>query len=270
MQNLATRMMINVLGIPAILLLTHRGGIAFTLFFTVIAFVSQVELYLLMRRKGYRPLLIGASLAGIVWMFTVYFFPEKLFVLLIFLTAIVFISGLFREVQGATVDIAESILGFIYLPLMLSTLILLRFGHAEGESVLMMLFAAIWICDSLAYVFGKWLGHKKIAPNISPGKTVVGCIAGVVGALLTVYLFYVLKWSPDSMSFIEVLWFGLLCGTFGQAGDFVESVFKRDAGVKDSSTLLLGHGGMLDRFDSFFIGAPVIFLYVLYLTWIAS
>jgi len=67
-----------------------------------------------------------------------------------------------------------------------------------------------------------------------------------------------------------VLWFGLLCGTFGQAGDFVESVFKRDAGVKDSSTLLLGHGGMLDRFDSFFIGAPVIFLYMSYLNWSVS
>jgi len=262
MTNFATRMLINVIGIPALLLLINLGGIPFVMFLTVVAFIAQVELYLLMRKKGADPLIVPTVIAGIVWMFVAYYAPEYLFSLLIGLVALILLTGLFRKVQGATFDLAGTLLGLIYLPVLISTTILMRNIVDYGNSIVTLMFVTIWICDSLAYVFGKWLGRRKIAPLVSPHKTVAGCVGGLFGAIATVLIFYWLKWTPGFMSIPELLIFALLAGVFGQAGDFVESLFKRDAEVKDSSNLLLGHGGMLDRFDSFFIGAPVIFLYI--------
>lgn len=265
MHNLATRMIINVLGIPAILLMVKIGGIPFLLFFMVIAAVSQVELYLLIAEKGQRPALFLATLLGALWMLTVFFIPQYAFPVLIGMVTIILLAGLFRPIQGASVNLATTLLGVFYPPILLSTLFLIRSNTHDGRQILFMLFASIWICDSLAYVFGKWLGRRKIAPHISPHKTVAGCVGGLAGAVVTVLIFWYLGWQPDFMSFNQVIIFGILTGVLGQAGDFVESIFKRDAGVKDSSRLLLGHGGMLDRFDSFFIGAPVVYLYI---TWL--
>jgi len=262
MKNFTTRMLINVIGIPALLLLIRLGGIPFILFLTVMAGIAQVELYLLMRKKGANPLMIPAVLAGIVWMFASYFRPDLLFYLLIGLVSLLFLTGLFRNIQNATLDLAGTLLGFIYLPVLISTIILMRNIDGSGPSLVTLLFVTIWICDSLAFVFGKWLGKRKIAPLISPHKTYAGCLAGVAGAVATVLIFHFFNWTPQFMNLTQLIIFGLLAGVFGQAGDFVESVFKRDAGVKDSSNLLLGHGGMLDRFDSFFIGAPVIYLFI--------
>jgi len=262
MNNFATRMLINVIGIPALLLLIRLGGIPFLIFLTVMTFIAQVELYLLMRKKGVDPLILPAVLAGILWMFASHYRPDLLFFLLIGLVTLLFLAGLFRKIQGATIDLAGTLLGFIYLPVLVSTVILMRSIEGDGRPLVMLLFVTIWICDSLAFVFGKWMGRRKIAPLISPHKTYAGCIGGVFGAVATVLIFYYLNWTPDFMNLVQLLIFALLAGVFGQAGDFVESVFKRDAEVKDSSNLLLGHGGMLDRFDSFFIGAPVIYLFI--------
>jgi len=262
MNNFATRMLINVIGVPALLLLIKLGGIPFIVFLTVMTFIAQVELYVLMRKKGADPLVIPAVLAGIVWLLATYYRPDLLMYLLFGLVVLLFLSGLFRKIQGATVDLADTLLGFIYLPVLVSTIILMRNIEGSGYAVVTMMFVTIWICDSLAFVFGKWLGRRKIAPLISPHKTWAGCIGGVFGAVATVLIFHYLGWAPKFMDMTELMIFALLAGVFGQAGDFVESIFKRDAEVKDSSNLLLGHGGMLDRFDSFFIGAPVIFLYI--------
>lgn len=262
MNNLASRMFINLLGVPAILLMVKIGGIPFFLFFAVIAVIAQVELYLLFAQKGFRPQLVLGTGSGLVYMAAVYFFPDGAPAVLVGIIVLHLLLGLFRPVTGASPDLALSIFGVVYLPFLISTLFLIR-ELKDGVQILYLLFATIWICDALAYVFGKLLGKRKIAPQISPHKTVAGCVGGVAGALATVLIFSYLGWQPAFMNLSQLIGFGLLAGILGQAGDFVESIFKRDAGVKDSSTLLLGHGGMLDRFDSFFIGAPVIYLYML-------
>ncbi|HPC36063.1 MAG TPA: phosphatidate cytidylyltransferase [Candidatus Marinimicrobia bacterium] len=262
MNNFASRMLINVIGIPAILLLIQLGRVPFVLFITVLVFIAQVELYLLMQKKGTDPLLLPGVLAGVIWLFTSFYRPDGLFYLLIGLVTLLFLAGLLRQIKGVMVDLASTLLGFVYLPMLTSTIILMRNIPDVGRAIVFLLFVTIWICDSLAFVFGKWLGRHKIAPQISPNKTYAGCIAGLFGAVLTVLIFYFLGWAPDFMNLVQLIIFGLLAGVFGQAGDFVESLFKRDAEVKDSSNLLLGHGGVLDRFDSIFIGAPVIFLYI--------
>jgi len=271
MTNFATRMIINILGIPAILLLIRSGGIPFAVFIGLVATLGQIEFYNLMRIKGFQPWVIGGIGTGIAWIIISYLLPEFPHPLLILILLLYLAIILFKNIENTTVNTALTFLGFLYPPFMLSIIIALReiprqFGvdYLEGSRLLMLIFASIWICDSLAYVFGKWLGKKKIAPTISPGKTWAGCIAGFVGAILTVVIFYYLGWKPEFIDFSDMLLIGVITGIFGQAGDFIESAFKRDAGVKDSGSLLMGHGGVLDRFDSFLFAPGFVYLYLLF------
>jgi len=140
-------------------------------------------------------------------------------------------------------------------------------GHLEGGQLVTIIFVTIWICDALAFVFGKWLGKKKIAPSISPGKTWAGCIGGLLGAIATVVLIDYLGWKPAYLQLKDMIVIGLIAGIFGQSGDFIESVIKRDVNVKDSSSLLMGHGGVMDRFDSFLFAPGFVYLYMFFSVW---
>jgi len=271
MTNFTTRMIINSLGIPAILLLIRAGGISFAVFVGLVAVLGQIEFYNLMRMKGLQPWVIGGIGTGIAWIIISYLLPKFPHPLLILIFLLYLAIVLFKNIENTTANTAVTFLGFLYLPFMLSVLIVLREiprqfdGHyPDGSKLVMLIFAAIWICDSLAYVFGKWLGKKKIAPTISPGKTWVGCVAGFFGAIVTVIIFYYLGWKPEFIDFSDMLVIGAIAGIFGQAGDFIESAFKRDASIKDSSSLLMGHGGVLDRFDSFLFAPGFVYLYLLF------
>lgn len=271
LNNFATRMIVNALGIPAILLLIRTGGIPFATFVALVAVLAQIEFYNLMLKKGFEPWIPGGLTAGIAWTVTAYLAPGLLFPLMILIILMFLGIMLFKTIENAAGNIAVTMFGFLYIPVMLSILTVLRespnqFGgnYSEGSQLVMIIFAAIWICDSLAFVFGKWLGRKKIAPAISPGKSWAGCIAGLIGAIITVVLINFMDWKPDYLQLSDLIVIGIIAGVFGQSGDFIESVFKRDAGVKDSGTLLMGHGGVLDRFDSFLFAPAFVYLYLLF------
>lgn len=120
-----------------------------------------------------------------------------------------------------------------------------------------------WIGDSVAYFAGKRWGHRKLVPRISPGKTVVGGIAGLAAAVVTSVLFALVFLDgsrPLGMGVPMAVVSGLLIGVAAQLGDLTESVLKREAGVKDSGSLLPGHGGVLDRFDALFFTIPLGYL----------
>jgi len=120
-------------------------------------------------------------------------------------------------------------------------------------------FASIWVCDSAAYFAGRALGKHKLFERVSPNKTWEGAIAGFLAA---VAMFVLLKLiALPYLTGSEALLCGAIVGAFGQIGDLIESQVKRDSGVKDSSTLIPGHGGMLDRFDSVMLVSPILFLY---------
>ena len=133
-----------------------------------------------------------------------------------------------------------------------------------GSSMVLLLFLCVWAADIFAYFGGRSLGgkfiHRKLFPRLSPKKTWEGYITGVIGSVLASWLcaFYVTGF-PTGRAMLA----GLLIGAVSPAGDLMESMFKRDAGVKDSSGLIPGHGGVLDRFDTVMFIAPLLYFLTL-------
>ncbi len=134
-------------------------------------------------------------------------------------------------------------------------MIMLR-DYIVGREMLTTLFMCTWACDVGAYIGGKLFGTVKLCPNVSPGKTVQGFAAGIIGSLLVnaicIYAF--------SLPTYPLILIGFICGIFGQIGDLAESLIKREAKQKDSGKLIPGHGGMLDRFDSILFNGLLTYL----------
>lgn len=160
--------------------------------------------------------------------------------------------------------VAVTIFGVVYAAILPAFLLGIR--HAQwpvrswgGTALVFFPLVVTWICDSAAMFAGKAIGGPKLAPVISPGKTRVGGVAGLVGGALTAVAFaaLVLPQLGIRLDTIPALVIGLVLATVGQLGDLAESLFKREAGVKDSSNLIPGHGGVLDRFDSLYVVLPV-------------
>jgi phosphatidate cytidylyltransferase len=153
--------------------------------------------------------------------------------------------------------------GALYLGLLGSAplLIVQAAGGAhrqEAGRLLAVLFLCIWLTDAAAYLCGRRWGRRKLAPAISPAKTTLGFWAGIGGGLLPVAFH---GWLP-SLAFELLLGLLLLVSLAGQLGDLVESAIKRDLGVKDAPALIPGHGGALDRFDSYLFAFPAAYLYL--------
>jgi phosphatidate cytidylyltransferase len=175
-------------------------------------------------------------------------------------------SALLRGGQPAqAVEAAAlTLLGAVYVGALggtLAALRLLRPGEAGAWRVTLLL-AIIMGSDTLAFFVGRALGRRKLAPQISPGKTVEGAAGGLLGGVAGALL---VRWfGLPELPLGHALLLGVLVAALGVAGDLVESLLKRWAGVKDSGGLLPGHGGMLDRLDSLLFGAPVLYYYFLY------
>ena len=130
----------------------------------------------------------------------------------------------------------------------------------SGGDALLFLFGLLWVGDTAAMGIGSWIGKHKLAPAVSPNKTVEGFIGGIAGALVigVVMIF----WKFSEVAWYHVLIIALGCSVFGQLGDLVESMWKRSIGIKDSSAIIPGHGGVLDRFDSLLFAAPFMSFYI--------
>ena len=136
-----------------------------------------------------------------------------------------------------------------------------------GFQLSLCMLLSVWACDSAAFYFGSKFGKKKILPRISPNKTWLGTIAGYLSAILMVCLFencYNVSFDCNIFTYFDILILGTIFGGIGQLGDFFESMIKRELNVKDSGTILRGHGGVLDRFDSLFFVIPTFYLFLLY------
>ena len=267
MNQLSTnRTLINVIGIPAILYLLWRGGLGFALFIFLVMIIGLDEFYRMNTNERQSPVkLTGYIFTGLM---AAYYFWLPAITLLqgLSLLACFIIITLFiemgRDKLNPTRNMGITVLGIMYVPVLLGSVIALRnldTVYSTYFTVIMVI--AIWICDSVAYIFGMKWGQKKIFPRVSPNKSWVGSIAGLVSTFIVFYGLRVQGILPD-LTLLDVAVFSIITGFFGQVRDFAESLLKRDVGVKDSGKLLLGHGGVLDRFDSITFASPLTYAYI--------
>lgn len=168
-----------------------------------------------------------------------------------------FFSG--RDIKDALVQIACTLLGVVYVGGGLGFMLLVVCQEG-GRFMLLFIFSVIWFGDIAAYYVGKNLGTHLLAPKVSPGKTIEGAVGGIAGSLAGGLAAW--AWFYNEISLTHSLIVIVICGIIGQFGDLAESILKRSAGVKDSGTLIPGHGGLLDRIDSLMFAAPAFYLYL--------
>lgn len=260
------RLLTAAVGIPVLALLILYGGeTSFAVFIVLAAAAGLVEYYAMVlpgqmmvsRAIG---LILGMTVAASFYFMDVLTTCAML-VLCFFGFAFMCLIQFGPGISMAEV-LSREVMGLIYVPFFLGHLILIRHWN-QGIIWTFFLLAVVFAGDTAAYYTGRVLGRHKLSPNISPRKTVEGAIGGlsanlVVGALFKRYCFVELSWG-----IFIVLLFSL--GILAQMGDLVESMIKRSVGLKDSGTLLPGHGGILDRIDALLFAAPALYYFKTYL-----
>lgn len=187
--------------------------------------------------------------------FGTYLSNEAVFLIFLFGAALIGTASRF-PIADVLPAIAASSAALIFVAWPFSYLVRMDGRLPEGPVLVLFALGVVWAGDTLAYFTGKSIGRIKMAPALSPGKTWEGAAGNIVGSLIVGYFFA--RWQNGSMTAWLVT--AALANIAGQAGDLIESAYKRGAGVKDSGAMLPGHGGMLDRIDSLIFAAPVVWL----------
>lgn len=280
MGELAKRVVVALIAAPVAIGMVYVGGLPFAVFLGVVGALGAWELYRLARaggpdgRSGVDALdSLGIPLAA---MFPLLAHADRLDVLRspAAVGGVVFVALLGTAIWARGVgaraleSVAVTVFGALYTGGMLA------FGYAlrhhrfvvepwAGTALVLFPVALTWVSDIGAYFVGRAFGHAKLLPSVSPGKTRAGAMGAVVVTMGASYLYnaHVLRSAAQlALSPWTAIIFGLLVSVAAQVGDLAESLLKRDAGVKDSSRLLPGHGGILDRVDSLLFVLPVAYL----------
>jgi phosphatidate cytidylyltransferase len=161
-----------------------------------------------------------------------------------------------RSPESSLLDIATVVTGIVYIPCLLGYQLYLR---ENGSGWIIFLYGCVWASDSLAYYIGKGIGRRKLYEEISPNKTIAGAVGSITGGMAGAVILKITLVSYIAVSLIQAAVLGIIIGMVTIIGDLAESMFKRDAGVKDSSSIVPGHGGILDKIDSVLFAGPVLY-----------
>jgi phosphatidate cytidylyltransferase len=267
------RIITTAVGVPVIILAIWFGDPWFSLFIAAAALAGTYEFYRMAGFDRREPLLF----LGLLWSLALvlsphYRNPEFLPMVVTFILLISLICLLVRPSrEKAFRDWAWTIVGALYAGWMLSYWLNLR-GLEDGRNWVYLAMLTTFASDTGAYFVGRSKGKRKLVPTISPAKTWEGAIGGLVSAVLasvviatTLKLISPVLGDPFAFEYWQIILLGFLVSLFAQLGDLVESLLKRNIGVKESGDLLPGHGGVLDRFDSLIFVGAVVYYYVIWL-----
>lgn len=266
---LLPRVLTAVFGIPVVLLLIRAGGQAYAAFVLTIIALSLYEFATLMK-LGAKPVQAPTLYAfGLLLPAALYFDRfsaaqaggNNFTGFVIALTVIGVMSYELFSPKKYLERIGLTLLGIFMVSWCLFHLVALRDVRPDGLGLTLMLIVTVWIMDTAAYFLGKSFGRRQLS-TISPKKTWEGAAAGFISAVLGTLVFA--RFMDGTVSYAFAAGAGVLIGIFGQVSDIAESMLKRAVGAKDSSGLLPGHGGVLDRFDSYIFLAPVIYYYAVF------
>jgi len=269
---LLPRVITALIGIPAVLAAIHFGGVIYMAFIGCVILLCLYE-YSLVLTSGKRPvhtfslMFFGFIMGAVAILGRTHMegltLPDNLYP---FAISVVLVGVLFIEVitkKRSWERVSNTFVGIFLIPWSLAHMINLRDIPTYGEYLTLFMIVTIWVSDTGAYFSGRFFGKHKLNLEVSPKKTWEGAIGGTLlaigAALLMRHLFLF-----ELFSVKQAVWIGLLVAIVGQVSDLAESVLKRSTGVKDSSNLLPGHGGFLDRFDSYLLLAPIFYYVVIY------
>lgn len=263
---LKSRVLTAVVTAPVHLAITIWGRpVHFAIYVTLLATLSLLEMFNLFEKVGIRVHRLVTLAAAATFVAAVAFRPYVAACAVVFLILAVLVVPLCRRgPAGAMRDGAGSLFAFGYVAVLFSFLVLIRVRPA-GVQLLLVLFLTIWIMDIAAYFCGRRIGKRRLAPAISPGKTVAGAVAGAVAAFVSAPLLSALAFPKTGLGWVGGLAAAAVITGGDIVGDLAESALKRDAGVKDSGAILPGHGGILDRFDAVIFCAPMFYAVAVFL-----
>lgn len=279
MSELTKRVLFGLAAAPVALAAVFAGGAALAALLAVASAIAAWEFYRLARAAGHMPMSdLGCALAGIFPLavharYLGLIQPRLAYlaaVLVLVMSAVIWTRGAAGKPLGAA---AVTVFGALYTGGLMSFGYALRYHDyavggvragqvliAAGAIVLTLPIIVTWATDIGAFFVGRAVGGRKLMPGVSPGKTVSGALGGIVASVLIAWLYVALALRPAAqltLSPAGIIVFGAVISVAAQVGDLFESLMKREAGVKDSSTLLPGHGGVLDRMDSLFFVLPI-------------
>lgn len=249
------RLVVAVILLPLLYLYIMRLPTIY--FLGLILFISTIalwEFYSMYGLKGFMKvvgILIGLSVPVIFYKARGnYGTALIMIVMLLFVIRLIVI----REPSSSLKDLGHLLIPIFYIPCLLNFQLLLR---EIGPEWVIFLYGSVWVADSLAFYIGKGIGKRRLYKEVSPNKTLEGAVGSLIGGLIAAYLFSLFL---IDMKIGRVILTGLIIGLSAIIGDLIESMFKRDAGVKDSSNLIPGHGGILDKIDSSLFTGPILWL----------
>ncbi len=265
MSNNLRRILTALVAAPVVLGLAYLGGWPFVALVAAIGLVGQAELYGMARASGAAPsrtggLVLGASVVVILAR------PSLWPIAASWLVTVAVLAPFILPQDDFLTSLSVTLAGAVYPTGLLGSLVLLRTARSatvDAEMafwLVVLTFLLVWATDVFAYYVGRGLGERPLAPAISPNKTWEGTLGGfgaavVVAVLLKLTVLNLLAWPHMGA-------IALIGGGVSQIGDLMESQLKRSTGAEDASTILPGHGGVLDRFDAMLVAAPLIYLYL--------
>jgi phosphatidate cytidylyltransferase len=245
MTGFVSRVLVAAALLPIVFLVVWAGGWWLVVLAAVAALVGLHELYLMVREL--RPVLLAGYAGAVAAIVAAEWGPE--WVLGAFFASFPLVF-LFKAVGGSmpsTLSVAATALGSGWIGLGIAHLVLIRELPEHGVLATYTVLLAVFVADTTAFLAGRLVGRHKMAPQTSPGKTWEGFVAGTIAAVLVPFF---AMYDAGFLEVWESLVLGAVIAVAGPVGDLFESALKRDAGVKDTGRLLLGHGGMLDRIDA--------------------
>ncbi len=263
MKNLS-RLLTAAVCIPLIyILVIHSSVPVFVVVLQIALLLTLGEFYSISKKAGYKPEAVAGSILALLLCLSFYnfnlipgFYLPLLIACSVFLIPVIYIIRK-KELNLALGSVSITCLGILMFGFVFGYQILLRREPERGAGLIFFLYFVIWMGDAAAFYFGSYFGNHKISKRVSPNKTWEGALASFCTALLSALIVHL--WFAGMFSLLQALAVGALLNITGQSGDMIESMFKRSASVEDSSTLLPGHGGMLDRLDSVMFAAPVLY-----------
>ena len=268
---LKKRVITALWGIPLLITIIWFGEPWFTILVAIWGLLAAFEFYRMVAVAKASPLTYFGLIWTLIFILSPHyesFFPRVEYKVLMpfLLTLMVALSLIWlllrRQKEGAFIGWAWTIGGILYIGWLLSHFVSLR-GLDDGRNWVFLALFTTFASDTAAFFVGRALGKHHLAPRISPGKTWEGAIAGVFGAIIVSLLFTISTPLQLPLTYWQAILLGLLVSLFGQLGDLVESLLKRNMGVKESGKLIPGHGGVLDRIDSVVFAGIVVYYYVL-------